>query len=560
MWLMNAKTCTLSAFYGAVPQYAIISHRWHEEEVLFDDVQNNLRIAQSKKGWWKINLLCRQALKDGLLWVWIDTCCINKTSSAELTEAINSMFVWYRNASICYAYLDDMHDIFESDEKGELRFASSAWFTRGWTLQELLAPPHIVFFANGWRYIGTRDQLADHISEITDIDIDLLRLKRPLRSYTIAQRFAWAAGRSTTRVEDEAYSLLGIFDVNMPLLYGEGSKAMRRLQEEILRRTTELSILAWDSNLANGANQALAASASQFRGCQDIVLSEASRTITSSQGRIVASNASFNLTGRILLVSGGAGFGEMLVVLLDCRHENDITTVIGLRISPISASPEIVLQQKGPMFCTIGWQGHPDDKRTFLVDAIQSSSAQIREIVVNFDTIPWAPSYSESMNWTHVWVRFSDLRQSGHWMTRDLRPKQYWNPNNRTFDLERARADKLRQDHHKPLKVKQSCLGLPIVASIVLTHLSSKAIRLIFRQVNPSLESGVQFALQPCDEAEEENANTELVDVKFGSQPCSLSWPDGAILDLELKLERMANLNIAHLAISIKQGRRASSR
>lgn len=198
-----------------------------------------------KHGYVKIQQTCRQAIGDGFKHVWIDSCCINKESSAELSEAINSMYTWYGASAVCYVYLED----FEwSGISISPSFATAKWFTRGWTLQELLASHDIHFYDANWNHIGPKEALSSQIAKITKIDRELL-VGRPgysLRSYSVAARMAWAANRKTTRIEDRAYSLLGIFGINMPLLYGEGDRAFQRLQEEILRSTGDQSILAWN--------------------------------------------------------------------------------------------------------------------------------------------------------------------------------------------------------------------------------------------------------------------------------------------------------------------------
>lgn len=172
----------------------------------------------------------------------MDTCCINKTSSAELSEAINSMFQWYRNATVCYAYLQDVHDGEEPRYSTSL-FRRSEWFKRGWTLQELIAPGVLYFYSSNWTRIGSRSSLIQPIAEITGIHTAFFKTG-DLSKYSAAQKMAWAAERKCTRIEDEAYSLLGLFGINMSLLYGEGTNAFHRLQEQILTRTGDYSILA----------------------------------------------------------------------------------------------------------------------------------------------------------------------------------------------------------------------------------------------------------------------------------------------------------------------------
>lgn len=169
--------------------------------------------------------------------MWVDTCCIDKSSSAELSEAINSMFAWYRKAKICYVFL--------ADTSGRQSVGGSRWFRRGWTLQELIAPGSMIFFDKTWAKIGTKADLLYELSETTSVSYEVLCHEFPLSSICVAQRLSWAANRDTTRVEDRAYCLLGILEINMTPLYGEGERAFYRLQEEIVRSTYDLSILAW---------------------------------------------------------------------------------------------------------------------------------------------------------------------------------------------------------------------------------------------------------------------------------------------------------------------------
>ncbi|PIL28781.1 hypothetical protein GSI_08825 [Ganoderma sinense ZZ0214-1] len=195
----------------------------------------------------KIREACKTARDHGHRYLWIDSCCIDKTSSSELSEAINSMYQWYKLAVVCFAFLSDVSAEDEHDAE-DSSFRRSLWFTRGWTLQELIAPGEVHFFSKEWTFIGSKHTLAHLINEITNIsDTALLHIER-LNTFSVAQRLSWAARRETTRVEDQAYSLLGIFDINMPTLYGEGHRAFRRLQEEILRRIPDQTLFAWGAN------------------------------------------------------------------------------------------------------------------------------------------------------------------------------------------------------------------------------------------------------------------------------------------------------------------------
>ncbi|KAI8668926.1 HET domain-containing protein [Fusarium keratoplasticum] len=243
MRLLNTGSYELTEFYGdKIPPYAILSHTWGDEEVLFADIQNNT--AQSKRGFRKLMGCCQNAIKNGFKWVWVDTCCIDKSSSAELSEAINSMYQWYRDSTICYAYLEDVTDVLCTPGTSSKRFTESRWFTRGWTLQELIAPRVVEFYTQAWEEIGTKMSLDEEIAATTGIPASILRGK-DVSTRNVAERMSWASKRQTTRREDMAYCLMGLFQINMPLLYGEGDKAFVRLQEQILRQEEDYSILAW---------------------------------------------------------------------------------------------------------------------------------------------------------------------------------------------------------------------------------------------------------------------------------------------------------------------------
>ncbi|TBU43659.1 hypothetical protein BD309DRAFT_1009618 [Dichomitus squalens] len=192
----------------------------------------------------KIKLACAVARQAEHRYIWIDSCCIDRASSSELSEAINSMYMWYGDSTICYAYLADVPPGESSQSEGSF-FRKSRWFTRGWTLQELIAPGRLVFLSADWEIIGSKGDFIDVLEQMTGIDRVALLLDTGLDEFSVAQRFSWASKRETERVEDQAYSLMGIFDINMPTLYGEGDRALRRLQEEILRRTPDQSLFAW---------------------------------------------------------------------------------------------------------------------------------------------------------------------------------------------------------------------------------------------------------------------------------------------------------------------------
>ncbi|PHH93288.1 hypothetical protein CDD83_7987 [Cordyceps sp. RAO-2017] len=290
MRLLSVSSLHLTTFMGAdedIPPYAIVSHTWDDAEVTFEDIRahrSKLDLLESPQ-FDKIRHSCARAAEDGLDYVWIDTCCIDTGSSSELSEAINSMFKWYQQSAVCYVYLKDFETreqppdpeskphrrrhIPEEDEE----FCSSRWFNRGWTLQELIAPRSVLFFDKNWVEFGGRDNsLFRRICARTGIlpqvftsrhcmcsTKPLLSLRNGrclacnasdnlsdiLGSLNASVIMGWAANRSTTRREDVAYCLMGLFNVNMPLLYGEGDKAFMRLQAAILERSSDHSLLLW---------------------------------------------------------------------------------------------------------------------------------------------------------------------------------------------------------------------------------------------------------------------------------------------------------------------------
>jgi hypothetical protein len=294
MRLLNTTSIEVERFTGKVPPYAILSHRWEDDEVTLEDMKPG-GAGKGMKGYRKLRLGCAMAARQGLNYIWIDTCCIDKTSSAELSEAINSMFRYYEEAKICYTYLSDVAfvNIPISSKNNVSDFYKSDWFTRGWTLQELIAPKNQRFYNKEWDYLGTKTELKDAICYITKIPEKIL-LGGDLTDESVSRKMSWVSSRQTTVPEDIAYCLLGVFDVNIPLLYGEGEeKAFLRLQEAILKSTDDESIFLWCSTEAETTSEPfwglLAKSPSYFSRSPDIA---APCTMT------IASNTPATLTGR----------------------------------------------------------------------------------------------------------------------------------------------------------------------------------------------------------------------------------------------------------------------
>jgi hypothetical protein len=316
MWLINTTSLVLDFIEDPdACMYAILSHTWGDDEVRFQDMAD-LERARKKKGFSKIERTCQLARDRSIEYAWVDTCCIDKSSSAELTEAISSMFRWYRGSHICFVFLSDLLSI-------ERRFIADylprcRWFTRGWTLQELIASQEIEFYDRGWNLIGTNDSLLNLLVEITGIDVQVLNDSDLLQTVPVARRMSWAASRQTTRVEDLAYCLFGIFDVHLPLIYGEGQKAFIRLQEAIAQEKNDLSLFAWtsaDENLLplhrrREFRGILAESPSEFKDCSNL-LNISDPAILPAQVSIT--NQGFDIKNRL-----SDGIGEYFLNL-DCN-------------------------------------------------------------------------------------------------------------------------------------------------------------------------------------------------------------------------------------------------
>lgn len=277
MRLINIHSFRLEEFFGRnIPPYHILSHTWGDDEISFQEYtwlqtyaekvaagvieekppkqRERLKAKDEslrrRSGYQKIihfaQLVPTLQTHDHHTadYIWVDTCCINKESSAELSEAINSMYQWYKGAELCIAFLADVEDTKDAPDSD---FGKSRWFFRGWTLQELLAPRWVLFYNNRWEYITERNRGSQTIKKVTGIDDRHLTLFGDYKT-SVAEKMSWAAKRHTTRLEDEAYCLMGIFGINMPLLYGEGKKAFVRLQEEIIKRDGDQTIFAWGYN------------------------------------------------------------------------------------------------------------------------------------------------------------------------------------------------------------------------------------------------------------------------------------------------------------------------
>lgn len=413
--LINCQTMELEEFIGnIVPTYAILSHTWGHQEVSFAQYSPVLALSMkipggstSEEGYKKVTLACKQALRDGYRYAWVDTCCIDKRSSSELSENINSMYKYYQKSNICYVYLSDV-DI----ESLYTTFGTSRWFRRGWTLQELLAPSRVIFFDRDWIRLFEKLECSHWISEITGIDESALRdinySRGGLGVYCVARRMSWASNRETTRTEDMAYCLLGIFNVSMPLLYGEGSMAFTRLQEEIIKRSDDESILAWGldtrvedepgmsrkalislTNIARPSS-ILARSPMDFKHSRHLQYGTKPRT------PILLTNLGLQIELNLVPVHPSKGYAknkdpkELLgwIAVVNCRTEND-TELVGIMLSQIHESDHAQRIEVG--YQALGVSARCPPNNTMLVNervAIQGTATKITVV---------GASYSESV-------------------------------------------------------------------------------------------------------------------------------------------------------------------
>ncbi|THU82678.1 HET-domain-containing protein [Dendrothele bispora CBS 962.96] len=359
MRLLHTETFEVKEFLtdSDIPIFAILSHTWGKDEVTFQDIQN-LENAKRKAGWSKVWNACNYVRQYKYDWIWIDTCCIDKSSSAELSEALNSMYQYYGDGRVCIAYLSDV-----SWEKNIEELKKSRWFKRGWTLQELIAPHYMIFSDKDWNKIGTRYSMRHVISGVTSVPVDVFKGGR-VDGYSIAQKMSWAASRETTRPEDMAYCLMGLFGVNMPPIYGEGGpKAFRRLQQEIIKYSDDRSIFAWVASQDDNWERGLfASSPSEFALSGDVEVSESGDLRSKSVFSFGNNGLHIHLPLQHL-----PDFGEdTFLASLHCRKANKY---IG-----------IYLQQKGHHY--IRFYPH------FPLPHFDTPSGELGEVVVKESAIP----------------------------------------------------------------------------------------------------------------------------------------------------------------------------
>ncbi|KAL8308834.1 hypothetical protein RB597_000116 [Gaeumannomyces tritici] len=329
----------MESFISNIPPYAILSHRWAEKELTYEDVTHKRFYRRRRRWGHKIEGFRAQAKKDGLAYMWIDTCCIDKANSAELSESINCMYQWYQSAYRCYAYISDVRQLGDGHgqvtDDVETQLRRSVWFSRGWTLQELIAPSRVSFFDADWRFIGTRTDLSSVIQSATGITKSFLLGRAQPSQASAAQRMSWAAKRVTTREEDMAYCLLGLFGVSMPMLYGEGAeKAFLRLQEHITLLTSDDTILAWGlgPDPASIPGGILATSPTQFAGSEHVVV-----TSKLKPRRFEKVVNTLQMTVSVLERGGTA-----MYALLDCALENDEDCLLAIPLERTDSSDTFV--------------------------------------------------------------------------------------------------------------------------------------------------------------------------------------------------------------------------
>lgn len=326
MRLLHTANIKLVDFTGsAIPPYAILSHTWGDHELTYADMLSEK--AGEMPGYAKIANACFIAAKCSLSYIWIDTCCIDKTSSAELSESINSMYQWYRESVVCIAYMGDVPSRSQrtgfSSAVDTAEFAKSRWFTRGWTLQELIAPAILIFFDEKWGIIGTKSTETRRLSDITGIPSPIL-LGGDLGKASVAQRMSWASKRKATRIEDMAYCLMGLFGIHMPLLYGEGDRAFGRLQEEIMKVSDDYSLFAWRSIptgpsilSSDDGSGLLAPSPAEFLRSGNIVPLQTFHPLNSLNGPLTLSNKGIHLTVPLLKLD------RQHLVVLNCTESGE---------------------------------------------------------------------------------------------------------------------------------------------------------------------------------------------------------------------------------------------
>lgn len=360
--LLNAKSYTFTneedLRHQQRPPYVIISHAWGEQEVIYDDMADFQKMKASKS--WKkadsaakVTGACKKVLEcfnGEIKHIWLDTVCINKKDPAEVSTSINSMYQWYKKADVCFAYLYD----YPSKEVAE--FTGSKWFTRGWTLQELVAPKRMKFFDKDWELVGDKESLQSALTSQTKISRNFLLQYDSISRASISQRMSWFSERETTVPEDTAYCLLGLFGVNMPLLYGEGKeRAFRRLQEEIMKYSDDHSLFAWKHQVAQKDGSGLLA------GSPDCF--KETGAYVHKPGR--DNNKPFQMTNKGISIDLYLQRDQNdYVASIDCLHGNN--HYLGMYLECLSSETQQYRRTKTDEICKVIYDGRGQLKRIYV--------------------------------------------------------------------------------------------------------------------------------------------------------------------------------------------------
>ena len=361
--LLHAETYTFlneeALRHQQRPPYVIISHSWGDQEVIYDDMPQFKEKLMYPNAWKKADSAakltgaCKKVLKhykEDVKHVWLDTVCINKKDPAEVSTAINSMYQWYKNAEVCFAYLNDYSC------KGMAKFTGSKWFTRGWTLQELVAPKHVIFFDKDWEPIGNKISLQSVLTSRTKINANFLLQYDSISRASISQRMSWFSGRETTVPEDTAYCLLGLFGVNMPLLYGEGKeRAFRRLQEEIMKYSDDHSLFAWKHPTAQKKGSGC------FADSPDC-FKETGAYMHKPDGN---NNQPFQMTNKGVSIDLHLqGYQGNYVATIDCLHGDN--HYLGMYLECLSSETQQYRRIKTDEFCRVPYNARGELKRIYI--------------------------------------------------------------------------------------------------------------------------------------------------------------------------------------------------
>jgi hypothetical protein len=414
-----------------VPQYAILSHTWgpDKEEVTFKDIVKGT--GTSKAGYAKIRFCAKQAALDNLRYFWVDTCCIDKSNSAELSESINSMFRWYKRANVCYVYLSDLSDdqLQHKDSRAVYsELQACRWFSRGWTLQELIAPNNLLFYSNTWKLVGSKGDLLEPITNITRVDPLVLTNRCELNELSVAKRLSWAAHRHTRRIEDQAYCLLGLLDVNIPLIYGEGEKAFLRLQDELLKLSADPSLFVWFRGTDSGI---LAPSPRNFHSCGKIV-----------RVRVVQISHSWEMTHRGLRMSlpmlplSQRGLDATFLGILACRMEDDYANVLAIHLKKHGQEYTWGENVSGCSIekCTMECENYQAGMHS--VNIRRLSAAKFGTILIPRNNFQSAMSLSALRLTSSIWIRTKPVS----FQMLQAYPKHQWNLETMTMNRYRSYA------------------------------------------------------------------------------------------------------------------------